>query len=225
MKYRSERQQVVDLCLALSQRGYFAGTGGNLMLRLDAEHVAVTPSATDYHAMGAADVCVLRLADLHRLDGDRAPSVESSLHAGVLRARPEVGCSIHTHQPVASALALLGEPLEVPPRWQATLGPRLPMVGYAPSGSGWLASKFARAVSPDVNAYLMRNHGVLCCGRDSASAMQALDDLEDLAHALLARRICERALGTRNPCRAALWRLHDALTQTPETRSTPSPAP
>lgn len=211
MKYASQREHVVELCLALSRRGYFAATGGNLMLRLDHEYVAVTPSATDYHSMSAADVSVLRLSDLHQVDGDRAPSVESGLHSGVLRARPEVGCSIHTHQPVASALALLGDEIAVPQRWQATLGPRIPVVGYAPSGSGWLSSKFGRTVRPDVNAYLMYNHGILCCGRDSAAAMQALDDLEALARSLFDERIAQHAAKSPPARELALKRTRDAL--------------
>ena len=100
------RQTVVDLCHRLSQRGHFSGTGGNIALRVDAERIVVTPSATDYQTMTAADVCVLRLSDLRQLEGVRPPSVESSLHARVLRARPDVQASIHTHQPVASACAL-----------------------------------------------------------------------------------------------------------------------
>jgi len=211
MKHESERRHVVDLCLELSRLGYFAGTGGNIMLRIDAGHVAVTPSATDYHAMTAGDVCVLRLADLQQVEGDCAPSVESSLHAGVLRARPEMGCSIHTHQPVASALALLGEEIAVPQQWQATLGPRLPVVGYAPSGSSWLALKFSRTVRRGVNAYLMHNHGILCCGRDSAAAMQAVDDLEALARTLLGQRIGRRAASSHSALGQALRRTHDAL--------------
>lgn len=217
MKHALQRQHVVELCLELSRRGYFAGTGGNIMLRVDAEHVAVTPSAVDYFAMGAVDVCILRLSDLHQVEGERAPSVESSLHASVLRARPEMGCSIHTHQPVASALALLGDEIAVPPEWRATLGPRLPVVGYAPSGSGWLASKFGRTVRRDVNAYLMRNHGILCCGHDSAAAMQAVDDLEALARSLLGQRISVRAASTEAGQRQALWRTHAALNDHPES--------
>lgn len=211
MQYEPQRRHVVELCLELSRLGYFAGTGGNIMLRINAEHVAVTPSATDYHVMGAADVCILRLHDLGKIEGERDPTVEASLHAGVLRARPEIGCSIHTHQPVASALALLGKEIAVPPQWRATLGPRLPIVGYAPSGSNWLASKFHRTVQPDVNAYLMRNHGILCCGRDSAAAMQALDDLEALAASLLGTRITAQTTGASEARRAALQRMHDAL--------------
>jgi len=113
------REQVVDLCLHLVRRGFFAATGGNLALRLDAERIAVTPSALDYYQMGPEDVCILRLADLHQLEGDRAPSVETGLHARVLRRFPAAGCSLHTHQPLASACTLLGEALSVddPERW------------------------------------------------------------------------------------------------------------
>jgi L-fuculose-phosphate aldolase len=218
MQTRQAREHVVELCLDLSRRGYFAGTGGNLMLRIDAERVAVTPSATDYLEMRPADVTVLRLGDLERLEGDRAPSVESSLHARVLRARPEVGCSIHTHQPVASACALLGRALDVPEPWQATLGRRVPMVGYAPSGSTWLASKLARALRPDLHAYLMRNHGILCCGADSAAALQVVEALEALASHHLIERIANQA---RAAGRASLWQVIDALHgRTPDVAGT-----
>jgi L-fuculose-phosphate aldolase len=197
MNHFDARRHVVDLCLTLSRKGYFAGTGGNLMLRIDAALVAVTPSATDYLTMRPQDVCVLRLDDLSRVEGELAPSVESSLHARVLKARPEVGCSIHTHQPVASACALLGRALEVPSRHQAVLGPRVPLVGYAPSGSRWLASKLARALTPASNAYLMRNHGILCCGADSDAAMRALDALEQLTRDALRERIAARDAKSR----------------------------
>ena len=204
------RQTVVDLCQRLSQRGHFSGTGGNIALRVDAERIVVTPSATDYLTMTAADVCVLRLSDLRQLEGVRPPSVESSLHARVLRARPDVQASIHTHQPVASACALLGAGLDVPPPWQRTLGRRVPVVGYAPSGSGWLAGKLGRALRPDTHAYLMRNHGVLCCGPTVEQALQAVEDLETLCQDLLRQRIARRATQTPS-LQAPLRRVLDAL--------------
>lgn len=205
------RQTVVELCIELSHRGHFSGTGGNIALRIDAAHIAVTPSATDYLTMTAADVCVLRLADLKQVEGERTPSVESGLHARVLRARPDVQASIHTHQPVASACALLGQALEVPAGpLQQSLGRRIPVVGYAPSGSGWLSSKLARALRPDTNAYLMFNHGVLCCGATTATALQAVEDLEALSKTLLLQAIAARS--EREPfMQLALRRVADAL--------------
>lgn len=202
------RRTILEMCVQLSHQGHFSGTGGNIALRIDAEHIAVTPSATDYLTMSADDVCVLRLSDLRQVEGSKSPSVESGLHAQVLRARPDVQASVHTHQPVASACALLGRALTVPPRWQGTLGAYVPVVGYAPSGSSWLASRLAGALRPDINAYLMRNHGILCCGGDSAAALHAVDDLEALARQHLTEQIANQA---RSGAQPQLWRVIEAL--------------
>ena len=83
-------------------------------------------------------------------------------------------------------------------RW---LGAEVPVVGYAPSGTAWLAGKLAKAVRPDRQAYLLRNHGILCCASDSATALEAVERLETLARDLLAARIDERA--RREPGQAA----------------------
>lgn len=205
------RQQVVDLCLDLAARGYFAATGGNIALRIDPDLIAVTPSATDYYSMQPDDVCILRLGDLQQVEGTRPPSVETSLHARLLRARPDCHCSIHTHQPVASACTLLGQPLEVPDLLrQRILGPRIPLVGYAPSGTSWLASKLASAVRPDINAYLLRNHGAVCCGPDAPATVQRLVALESLATDYLRNRIQARAADSPS-LRPFLQRLLDSL--------------
>ncbi|KEA64097.1 Ribulose-5-phosphate 4-epimerase [Marinobacterium lacunae] len=178
----NERQSVVELCINLSKRGYLAGTGGNVALRVDDELIAVTPSAVDYLTMTPADVCVVRLDDLSKVDGQRNPSVETGLHAGLMRRRPDVGCSIHTHQPIASACTLLRKPLTVTdPRSVQRIGSRIPMVGYMPSGTGLLAHRVRRAIRPDINAYLMRNHGVLCCGKSLSDAVEAVEILEKQA--------------------------------------------
>jgi L-fuculose-phosphate aldolase len=193
MHARKERQQVVDICVEFSKRGFLAGTGGNVALRVDAESFAVTPSATDYLTMTAEDVCVVRLADLARIDGAKTPSVETSLHARLLRRRPDVQCSIHTHQPIASACALLGRSLDVEnSAARAILGPRVPMIGYMPSGTGLLANKVEKAIHPQINAYFMKNHGVLCCGSSVAHAMKSVEELEGLAHNFLHQRISQR---------------------------------
>lgn len=211
MNTLSIRQTVVDLCVKLSHRGYFSGTGGNIALRIDAQCFAVTPSATDYLSMQAGDVCVVRLADLQRLEGERTPSVETSLHARVLRQRPDVQCSIHTHQPVASACALLGQALEVEDEAiRQVIGPRVPLIGYAPSGSGLLAMLVGRAIRPDLNAYLMRNHGVLCCGANLESAVASVNALEDLARRHLAQRIT-RQIAAQPQRAAALHRIRQTL--------------
>ena len=179
MTFDQARLKVVSICLLLADKGYLAGTGGNVACRIDDEHFAITPSATDYYAMGPEDICVLRLDNLTVIAGNRRPSVEHRLHAHVLRARRDCDASIHTHQPIASAYTLLGRDLEIlDPCHRAILGPKVARVSYAPSGTNWLASRLGKALLPDINAYLMRNHGVVCCGPTLDETVTRVEVLE-----------------------------------------------
>jgi L-fuculose-phosphate aldolase len=194
MKFQSIREQVVKMSVMLADHGYFAATGGNLALKVDVDHIAVTPSAVDYYQMGAEDVCILRLRDLVKVDGERKPSVETGMHARVLLARPDCRASIHTHQPIASACTLLGKPLPVTrPEHRELLGDNVPIVGYAPSGTSWLSKKLAKALKPDANAYLLRTHGAICCGTSAERALRAIAALEAVALESLRGRIAARA--------------------------------
>ncbi len=176
------RRAVLEAALKLAERGFLAGVGGNLALRIDERRLAVTPSATDYYTMTADDVCVVDLRSLKQLSGERAPSVESGLHAQALLRRPDCHASVHTHQPVASAFTLLGIPLPIVDAEQrALLGAEVPVAGYAPSGTGWLARNVARLVRPERQAYLMRNHGVVCLGATLDDACRAAFALERAA--------------------------------------------
>lgn len=196
MRFKETRDEVVRTCIELADKGYLAGTGGNVALRADDDHFAVTPSATDYYAMSAADVCIVRLSDKEQVEGERQASVEAGLHAGVLLARPESWASIHTHQPIASAYTLLARPLEVQDvRHRMLLGRRVPCVGYAPSGTGLLAARVARAVRRETHAYLMRNHGVVCVGKDATEAMKRVAALESECAAFFEGRAANESNG------------------------------
>jgi len=179
MRFQNARETVLATCLTLAERGYLAGTGGNVALRADEDHFAVTPSATDYYAMTAADICVLRLSDRKQIEGEDPASVESGLHANVFKARPDCGASIHTHQPIASAYTLLGQPLRITDKsHQAVLGSTIPCVAYAPSGTALLAWRVGRVFGPGTHACLMRSHGVVCAGVDANEAINRVAVLE-----------------------------------------------
>ncbi len=211
VRFATIRQEIADTCRILADHGYFAGTGGNIGVRLDERLMAVTPSATDYYTIGAVDVPIIDIATRKVVDGHTTPTVEKSLHACMIEAFPSRRASIHTHQPVASACTLLGKPMEVPdPALWDCLGKHIPLVGYAPSGSSWLAGKFGRAIRWDYNAYLMRNHGVLCCGPDVQTTLLRLESLETFCRDYLLRQITEQSRHqSQSP--AAVARLVDAL--------------
>ena len=212
MNFEQAREEVVSTCLLLADKGYLAGTGGNVACRIDDEYFAITPSATDYYAMRPDDICVLRLNNLCQVAGDRRPSVELRLHANVLLKRRDCGASIHTHQPIASAYTLLRRDLEVEdPCHRAVLGPKAALVDYAPSGTSWLASKLSKILRPEIHAYLMRNHGVVCCGPTLSETVARVQALEAECTAFFLRSIGTRT--SREPYLSEVMRLLEGIAE------------
>lgn len=216
MSFDDARKVVLDACLTLADRGYLAGVGGNVALRIDRWHFAVTPSGADYYAMSPEDIPVLTMTDLDVAVGARRPSVESALHARVFLARDDVFASVHTHQPVASAVALLRRSIVVPGAEAASaLGPCIETIGYAPSGTSLLVRALGQRLKPNINAYLLGNHGLLCVG----PTMQAA-----IARVGLVERVASRFLENAMPARAdsklhSLARAGLALTKTASTKT------
>jgi ribulose-5-phosphate 4-epimerase/fuculose-1-phosphate aldolase len=112
------------------------------------------------------DICVLGW-DLSRIEGDRKPSVESSMHAAIYEHRPDTNCAIHTHQIYASALALTHTPIPALYDEQVKfLGKSVDIVDYAPSGTPFLKNSVVKRLSNHANAYILQNHGALLLGPD-----------------------------------------------------------
>jgi L-ribulose-5-phosphate 4-epimerase len=191
--YASIKQQVVATAQRLAEKGYLMATGGNLSTRIPgADAFAITPSNYDYMKMVEDDICVLDL-DSKQLEGEREPSVESGLHAGVYEARRDVNAVVHTHQVHASAVALLGTPIPALFDEQARfLGRSVEIIGYGPSGTGLLTWRVVKALKSNANAYIMQNHGVLCFGQHLERAEHNVELLEKCAHAYLMALCTER---------------------------------
>jgi L-fuculose-phosphate aldolase len=189
-QYTAQKQRLIDACLQLADRGFLAGTGGNLALRLSDTLLAVTPSAADYYRLKADDICVVRSDTLAQVEGDLKPSVETAMHARLLRAKPQTGASIHTHQPLASAVALLN--LDLPladPAARLALGDHVAIVPYAPSGTGFLVRALGRRLRPNIAGYLLCNHGVICGGATLDDAITHIGQIEAAAAAFLRSQI------------------------------------
>ena len=180
------RRQVVDACLRLAGQGFLAGTGGNVSLRCDEGHFAITPSGVDYYSMSAEDICVVEVDTLEVVAGERRPSVESGLHAEMLRFRHDASAVIHTHQPLASAVALLNVPIPIEDdAARRLLGDVIDVVSYAPSGTKLLVRALRKQLRYNVNAYTLRNHGLICCGSSMTSALETVEAAERAASRFL----------------------------------------
>ena len=190
-------------CRALLERGYLKATEGNVSVRVPGRALfAVTPSNYDYAKMLPEDICVLDY-DLHRVTGTMKASIEAGMHAAVYQHRPDVNAIIHTHQPYASALALMNKPIPALFDEQVRfLGRGVEIVGYAPSGTSFLKRRVKAKLGNGDNAYILANHGVLVLGGDTERAVHNMALLEKVAlDYLLTLLAGEKAAGIPLPIR------------------------
>jgi L-ribulose-5-phosphate 4-epimerase len=192
-EYFSEREQVVTTCHALLERGYLKATEGNVSARIKGDNAfAITPSSYEYAKMSTEDICVLDY-ELKTLAGTMQPSIESGMHAAVYQIRPDVHAIIHTHQPYASALALIKMPIPALFDEQVRfLGRSVEIIPYAPSGTGFLKNNVQKRVKNGNNAFILQNHGALVLGGDLDRAMHNMALLEKCALAYLLALLTEK---------------------------------
>lgn len=181
-KYQTYKQQVVDTCHTLLERGYLKATEGNISARISEQNTfAITPSNYDYAKMQADDICILDFG-IQQIEGQMKPSVESGMHAAVYQNRADVHCIIHTHQPYASALALIKMPIPALFDEQVRyLGRSVDIIPYAPSGTGFLKNAVKSKIKNSNNAFIMQNHGVLVFGGTMEQAIHNMALLEKCA--------------------------------------------
>ena len=176
------RQTVLEICQKLISKGILMGTGGNISVRVQGEKsFAITPSNYDYTKMNVEDICVLGW-NLEIREGERKPSVESSMHAAIYEHRQDTNCVIHTHQIYASALALTHTPIPALFDEQVRfLGKSVEIVDYAPSGTPFLKNNVVKRLSNHANAYILQNHGALLLGPDPDRTLFNVQLLEKCA--------------------------------------------
>ena len=189
------KQQVVNTCHTLLNRGYLKATEGNISVRiLGQSQLAITPSNYDYAKMQEADICILDFAG-NQLEGEMKPSIESGMHTAVYENRPDVHAIIHTHQPYASALALINKPIPALFDEQVRfLGRSVEIIPYAPSGTGFLKNKVKGKIKNGSNAYILQNHGVLVLGGDVERAIHNMALLEKCALTYLLALLTEEKI-------------------------------
>ena len=185
-EYKKDRQAIIDAALWLLGQGYFGpelATAGNVSKRIENESlIAVTPSGRPYQELTVEDIAIVDMEN-SQVSGNYPPSVESGLHLGVYNARADVQAVVHTHQPYASILGLLDEP--IPPLFDditMALGGVVEVIPYALAGTPDLAELTAKAVKSGRHAFLMKNHGAVCLGKTLDKAVKNAALLEKLAH-------------------------------------------
>lgn len=163
------------------QAGLVVGSAGNVSRRVDAQHIAITPSAVPYDVMTADDVVLVDLTNGHAVDATRPPSYELPMHLAVYRSIPHAQAIVHTHAPYITTLSVLRKPL--PPLIDEMLvyfGGQVEVAEYAFTGTEAVGINVVRALG-DRSGVILANHGNVCIGRDLAHALHVAVHMEACA--------------------------------------------
>src|SRR5438270_137141 len=152
----SEREEVAAACRRLAAEGLVLGTAGNVSARAG-KHVAISATGA---ALADATPDQITVVDLEGqvVDGQLAPTSELDLHLGVYR-RYDAGAVVHTHAPMATALAcVLEDELPCVHYQMLLLGGTVRVAPYRTFGTPELAESVIEALDGRTAA-LMANHG------------------------------------------------------------------
>lgn len=165
------------------ETGLVVGSAGNVSRRVDAERIAITPSAVLYEALVPEQIVIVDVESGAAPEG--TPSYELPMHLAVYRSRPEVGAIVHTHAPYVTTLSVLRRPL--PPvidEMVLYLGGTIEVTEYAFTGTDTVGTNVVRTLG-DHAGVLLANHGNVCIGRDLAHAMHVALVMESCARVYL----------------------------------------
>lgn len=181
MKYERIRKIVLDAIQDAVAQGLIHGTSGNIALRDDEDDVvAITPSGIPYAGMTVEDIAIVDLNGKW-LDGKYKPSSEVPMHTAVLRARPDIKATVHTHAMFATIMAMGENPVLrpiTPPQCEFT---PVGIVPFTMPGSNDVADKVVEALGATGRSVLIKNHGMFTCGKDMKAAMSAATYTEEMA--------------------------------------------
>ncbi len=176
------RDEIVRLSRSLFERRFTVGSSGNISARLE-DGLIVTPTNSSLGFLRPERLSKLDRTGRH-VSGD-APSKEVFLHQAFYDTRPKAGAVVHIHSTYATALSCLAD-LD-PDNAVPALTPyvvmrvgRVKLIPYLRPGHPALGDRI-RDLGGQHAAVLLANHGPVLAAKDLASAVSAIEELEETA--------------------------------------------
>lgn len=191
------REDIIRAGRRMDARFWVPATAGNISVRLDAGHAAITRSGGHKGYLTEDGVIAVDLAGRVLTPGAK-PSAETALHCQIYRAFPDAGAVLHGHSVAGTVLSM------------AEAGPALRFYGYevqkAFAGQSTHEAELLlplvdnsqdmavieAAIGPQLAGaamgYYIRGHGAYVWAADMEMALARLEAVEFLLACELARR-------------------------------------
>ncbi|MEC9415375.1 MAG: class II aldolase/adducin family protein [Pseudomonadota bacterium] len=168
MKFKSEREMIIDAVNRLHKAGLIINTSGNVSIKIG-EHIIITPSAAAYKNLIPTDILVMS-QDKKVVEGNLLPSSEVDLHYSIYKKYESIKAIVHTHSLYATAVSSITNELPAIHYQIVDLGGIIPVAPYKTFGSCELASVVVENICGK-NAVLMQNHGAVTIATNLEKAL------------------------------------------------------
>ncbi len=176
-------QEFIALGVYLSEKGYIAGSAGNLSIKRDDNHILCTPTHANLGALKPGALSVITL-DGERLEGEK-PTKEVAFHQAIYKKYAQAKAIIHLHSTYLTALSCLNnlDPKNVIKAFTPYVVMRLgniPLIPYFRPGSPQIVAAID-TLPNEISGFLMANHGVTVFGENMKEACHKFEELEETA--------------------------------------------
>lgn len=184
MLYRTEREDLCRIVKNMYERNGTNAAGGNVSVRLNDDHVIMTPTLMSQDHLCDLSPYQILVVDMEEniIEGAGNLTREINMHMACYRQNRKVGCVLHGHAKESMVFACQG--MDMPNLSEATqkFG-EIPCLPFAPACSPELAqivSDHVAGLGEDVlsKVMLLNKHGVLILEDSLHKAHDMLERLE-----------------------------------------------
>lgn len=181
MKLREELSKITKI---VYDKGYTTPLNGNMSVRLDEQHVLITPSYVCKGLVEAEDLLKIDFSG-NVIGSDKKPSIETQMHLSIYKNRDDVNAVIHAHPTNVTTFAVAQKEIDLAiiPEAVYLIGD-IANIEYSMPGSEDLRASVEEKAA-DHDAFLLFNHGMITTGRDIFESFYRLETLEFCAEVLL----------------------------------------
>lgn len=161
------------------------GNGGNVSARCSVpDHMLVTASGGSLGDCAPESFLVTDFGGTV-LEGTGKPTREALMHGRIYALRPDVGAIVHVHSPWAVALSHRAESIaRVTLHSQLKLSTDIPIVPVPAAwvrDEDWHLVKAVLGARPDIEAFVLRDHGIVALSSDPLEAEHLAELIEETA--------------------------------------------
>lgn len=195
--FSTPETEVVDAHLALAAAGLSDLVWGHAAVRLvDGSGIAMKAAGLAFEEVGPTGVVGVDW-DGSRTAGEGPVHIEVPIHVQIMRARPDVTATVHTHAPAVTAFASMAVPMRAISHDGVPFVPDLPR--FERTGNLIDTTVLGKALTVDLGnaaAILIPQHGSVTVGRTTAEAVM---------HAVLLERACTAYLAASAAGGPVVW--------------------